>query len=293
MLETKRCVFIAILSNAGGEGKTLLARMLKALFELQGLAVQLFDGDPGNFAAKISDMTAMVIGWGVGALKAKDIVRATMGQHVLFDLGANSMASSREIVDLLPALQREFAGAGYETIALLPVSTNKVGSVEAIIELEAKIQDFKKIFVKVNRDGSNSFDPGLEGRSVIHVGHLEPGLQKYVNGPGKSLIGSITEPPADYETAATFVAKWLRDFAAQPLVRFIVGNAVPLLDLHAPTTPPSIRFQVTDLSQAKNKALKEMAERTRILDAIDDAGWSPDGLVAAAINLRTSSYRKS
>lgn len=285
MDELSALVFVVIVTNAGGEGKTLLARLMKALWVLLGRTVEILDGDPGNFTARITELGVKVLGWGVGAYRARDIVAATRGHNVILDMGANGLASMSEIVDLLPALQKEYAAAGYRTVALLPVSTNKAGAVEAITELAGKIDDFEKLYVTVNRDGSNTFEKGLEGREVVHVEHLAPGFQNYLNGPGKSLVQSVTEPPSGFKVAAAFVADWMRKFAVQSGVQKIVGDVLPILDRHAPDAPPSIRFTVPTLAQATDEALDRNAYKSRIMDAIDEDGWTEDGLIAVAHKL--------
>lgn len=177
-------LFIVIVSNAGGEGKTLLAQLTQALLQLADEPVIMLDGDAGNQAARVADDNAKVVGWGVDAIKARDILAATRDAHVIFDLGANSLASAREIAELLPALRAAYAEAGYRTVAFLPVSTNKLGAVEAIKTLAPKIEGFEKLFVKVNRDGSRAFGGTLEGDDVVAVGHLRPGFRPISAGRG-------------------------------------------------------------------------------------------------------------
>lgn len=55
-------IFAVIVSNAGGEGKTMLAQLLQALWILAGEHVELLDGDQGNMAAKVADRNARVVG---------------------------------------------------------------------------------------------------------------------------------------------------------------------------------------------------------------------------------------
>jgi len=271
-----KLIFLVIVSNAGGEGKTLLAQLMQALWQLLGQPVHVLDGDPGNKAAKVADDTARVVGWGVDAMKADHIVAATAGQHVILDMGANSLASAREIVDLLPALQRAYAAAGYRTIAFMPVSTNKIGSVDAIKDLAPKIQHFKKLFVKVNRDGSGTFDEGLGTANAVNVDYLAPGFQNYVRGPGVSLAKGVSTPPAGYNLAARYVAEWMRSFVTQASVHDVLGDVAAL----APCDPPLglLRFKVLRLEDATDGALRENVRKSRILTAIDTAGWTGGGL---------------
>ena len=279
-------VFLVVVSNAGGEGKTLLSQLMQALWQLLDQPVHLLDGDPGNKAAKVADDTVKVVGWGVDAMKADEIVAATAGHHVILDLGANSLASAREIVDLLPALQRAYARAGYRTIAFMPVSTNKIGSVGAIQTLASKVMQFDKLFVRINRDGSGTYDAGLTATDVIDVGHLSPGFKNYVRQPGTSLASSVSNPATGYGIAATFVAAWMRTFATQPAVRALVGDVPVLIDYEPPAG--ELRFGVARLRDATDNALRTNIRRSRILTAIDAAGWTADGLrkVATMIELR-------
>ena len=270
-------LFIIIVSNAGGEGKTLMAQMIQALLQLAGEPVIMLDGDAGNKAAWVADDNAKVVGWGVDAIKASDIVAATRGSHVILDLGANSLASAREIVDLVPALRKTFAGAGYRTIAFLPVSTNKLGAVEAIKALAPKISGFEKIFVKVNRDGSRAFGGKLEGNDVVEVGHLWPGFQAYIRQPGQTMATAVSQPRDGYGLAAAYVAEWMRDFASQAPVLDMLGPLPVVLNQHErPTDVPG--FVVNLLEHATDAALRENVQWTRVTLAIHKEGWTADGL---------------
>ena len=273
-------IFIVIVSNAGGEGKTMLAQLLYALWGLIGEPTALLDGDPGNMAARVAEKEARVVGWGVGPSIAPKIFQATQGGHVILDLGANSLASHREIVDLLPALRETFAKANYRTIALMPVSTNKLGAVEAIKGLEQKIEGFETLFVRVNRDGSNTFDKGLEGQRSVDVGHLQPGFQNYVRGPGVSMVQSVVSPPPEYKLASNYVADWMRHFAAQQeVIEFMGDRALRRLDDLHPQRGAHLRLVVNNLANTKNASLVANQRKSGILNAIDQHGWNANGIV--------------
>jgi len=270
-------LFIIIVSNAGGEGKTLLAQLIQALLQLAGEPVIMLDGDAGNKAAWVADDNAKVVGWGVDAIKATDILAATQGSHVILDLGANSLASAREIVDLVPALRKTYAGAGYRTIAFLPVSTNKLGAVEAIKALAPKVAGFERVFVKVNRDGSRAFSGKLEGNDVVEVSHLRPGFQAYIRQAGQTMATAVSQPTAGYGLAAAYVAEWMRDFAIQVPVLNLLGPMPDVLDQHErPTDVPGFAVQL--LEHATDVALRENVRRTRVTLAIHKEGWTADGL---------------
>jgi hypothetical protein len=279
-------LFIVIVSNAGGEGKTLLAQLIQALLQLAGEPVIMLDGDAGNQAAKVADDNAKVVGWGVDAIKARDILAATSDAHVILDLGANSLASAREIVDLLPALRSIYAEAGYRTIAFLPVSTNKLGAVEAIKALAPKIEGFEKLFVKVNRDNSSAFAGELEGTDVVAVGHLRPGFQAYIRQPGQTMAKAVAHAPPGFGLAAIQVAEWMRGFAVQPPVLNLLGPIPAILNRHArPVEVPG--FPVNVIAHTADAALAENIRRTRIMQAIGKAGFTPQGLRKVATLLES------
>jgi hypothetical protein len=279
----KTLFFLVIVSNAGGEGKTLLARLMKSLWLLLGQPVHLFDGDPGNRAAKVDDNSAGTLSWGVQAMRADDIVVATAGQHVILDLGANTLASAREIVDLLPALQASYAAAGYRTVAFMPVSTNKTGAVGAIEALAPNLHGFDKLFVQVNRDGSGSYDANLSSTDVIEVGHLQPGFQTYVRKVAGSFANAVIAPGSGYELAGAYIAAWMQAFAAQEPVHGMMGD-VPALTAREPVPGP-LRFGVVQLADTSNAALTTNVHNSRILNAISKAGWTAEGLRTVAARM--------
>jgi hypothetical protein len=270
----KTLIFLVIVSNAGGEGKTLLARLMKSLWRLLDEPVHLFCGDPGNRAAKVDDSSAGTLSWGVQAMRADDIVAATAGQHVILDLGANTLASAREIVDLLPALQSGYEGAGYRTV-------------DAIEALAPNLHGFDKLFVQVNRDGSGTYDVDLSSSDVIEVGHLQPGFQTYVRKVAGSFADAVVAPRMGYGTAGLYLAEWMLAFASQAPVHSMIGE-VSALTGRKPV-PGVLRFGVAKLSDTTDDALAVNVHNSRILNAIGRAGWTADGLrkVAAMMDART------
>ena len=154
----KLLYFILVVTNAGGEGKTLIAKLIQAIWEIGGIDAVILDGDVGNYSSKSTDETAKVVGWGVKPQVAPEIVASTINQHAIMDLGANAMASAREVADLVPALEEHYRKDERRCIAFLPVSTNKSGAVGAINTLEEKVAYFDKYVVKVDRDLSGNFD---------------------------------------------------------------------------------------------------------------------------------------
>ena len=141
-------LIIIISSNAGGQGKTTIARVIKALLEMAGTRpVQILDADAGNAAASMLDARAERLGWGVRATVSPQILKAYNGRHVILDLGANTMASAREIVDMLPEMLSLFEGANYRSLAIYPVTPNKPGAAEALEKLTDFLPAQEKLVV--------------------------------------------------------------------------------------------------------------------------------------------------
>lgn len=272
-------LFLVAMSNAGGEGKTLLALLLAALMRLEEEAVQVFDADVGNWSIKQQANDAKTIGWGVQVVLADPIADSAKDMHAVLDLGANALASATEITNLVPELRKVFEERGYRTIAFIPVSTNKTGAVGAALKLaeSQKLTGFTKIFVRVNRDGSASFDEGIEAQDVIDLGHLNTGFQQYFRGPGDGLVNAILDPPAGFREAALHVAEWMREFAEQDQISTLFPRALDVLR-SLPKPSHKLRMTVPNLFHAKDESLAFNGRRTKIMNLLDRHGWTPEGL---------------
>ena len=286
MDSTTILLFIVIVTNAGGEGKTMLGQLIRALLELAGEPVYVLDGDAGNRAAKVADDTAVTLGWGAKAMVSEAIVAASSGNHVILDLGANALASAREIADLLPALRTRFAEAGYRTVALMPVSTNKVGAVEAIKELAPNLLGFEKLFVQVNRDGSDHYAGNWPEATTLRVGHLYPGFQMLIREPGMSLVRIVTDPPQDRQLAAAYIARWMRNFADQTAAKDLLGGTPPALASFG-TDPGALRVVINSLEMTTDSQLMKYLNVTRINDLLNEHGWTAVGLRNVADQIET------
>ena len=276
-------IFLLVATNAGGEGKTMIALVMEALWKLLNQPVELLDGDVGNHALKSTREDARTVGWGAKEAVIPQMLHLTQGCHSILDLGANTLASAREVVDLIPALELAYVQRGYRSIAFLPVSTNKAGAVGAIKDLESNILNFEKFFVEVDRDGSGNFDGELNRPNVIALGHLEPGFISAIRQHSSCIASFIMSPPREYELAARHVADWLRRFAIQPIVCEVLGGVPSVLTSYP--APDEYRFAVKRASQATNDALLENARCSRILDAIGTTGWNATGLRNVAMQI--------
>ncbi|MFZ5667805.1 MAG: hypothetical protein ACOY7L_21550 [Pseudomonadota bacterium] len=286
MTSLLQLIFVVIATNAGGEGKTMLAQLLKALWTIAGHPAETLDADAGNRAATSADKTVRQVGWGVQPEIAPKIVEALQGNHSILDLGANALASKREISDLVPALRDQFAAAGYRCIALMPISTNKLAAGGSVLDLAKALDDFETIHVRVNRDSSGNYDPAFNPPECVDLGHLQPGFQQYIRDVGGSMAQAVLDPPPGYRIAASHVAHWMLAFVQQPMIADLLGPRAAQVILQAyPDTPQGLSFAVRRLSDATDDALVENARKTAIVHAIQREGWTADGLREVAAML--------
>lgn len=280
-------LFIIIVSNAGGQGKTTLARLLKALFEINGAPVQLLDADAGNSAAMIVDPTSAKVGWGVQSVVNPDIVRAYSGKHVILDLGANTMASAREIADAIPDLIREFENAGYHSLALLPVTPNKPGAADAVVKLGGQLPAENKWLVLNDSDGTGNFEKGEFPFPIAKLEHLMPGLVAYVNATSSRSFGDAAVSPSDdQQIAARHIAKWMGDFAKQLPFQEIFAQSARVLD-QIPS-PAKTMFRVTAPELTKDTVMASYERRSVIFTGLNKYGWHAAGLRRVAEQLEQS-----
>ena len=288
IISPQQLLLLLVLTNAGGEGKTLLSLLLRALLNLSDEAVGVLDADGGNYSAAYRMHSAgdqdgvRTVRWGTDADRAEQIVGDHVGKHMIFDSGANMAAANREIMGLLPELRRQVAALSYRPVVFLPVSTNKAGAVGAIKELAPKIEQFEQVFVRVNRDGSANFEAGLDPKHTIDVGWLQPGLQNYVDHAG-GLVRAVTMAPPGYELAADMVCDWMRNFAEQPLVQQIIGSGPANALEHLGRSKPAVtRFHLKVLASTTNEEILNNQRRARTMAILDEGKWSAHSLRQAA-----------
>ena len=178
----KNLLFVLIITNAGGEGKTTLTLLLRAILDLAGIDSLGIDADQGNWALKNrsgGDIATDLLAWAPRSGAAEKIVSKASGKSILMDTGANMMAAGQPIGELVIDLQKRFADQGYRTAAFIPLSPNKSGAAEGVNILSDRISDFEKFIVFNHRDQSGNFGSGRSDVAAITVSHLQPGLQAY------------------------------------------------------------------------------------------------------------------
>lgn len=279
-------LFCITLTNAGGEGKTMITSLLRAVLDLGGVESYGLDADQGNWALKNrygADIHTDALPWSVGASAAQQILTKAAGRSVFMDAGANMLVAYSAISDLLPALRDVFGRAGYRTAALLPLSPNKSGGAGGITQLFQKLDGFEKFVVFNHRDRSGEFgelDPAIP---TIAVQHLWPGLQAYLFSRGVRLTEAVTKPEPEYHKAARHIGLWIRAFCQDGSVRELLSPTLCDRALGCLPPPPSrIDYALETLDQVSDDNIATLERQTQIIDLLDRHSWSPRGLRAAA-----------
>jgi len=249
-----------------------------------GRPVQILDGDAGNAEISVIDGTAARLGWGVQSTVNAEIVQAFKDRDVILDLGANTMASAREIVDMLPQLIAEFEAAGHKTLAVFPVTPNKAGAAGALERLTQLFPAQNKLVVLNNADGSGNFEPLDLPLPIARLAQLAPGFMGYVDTlPEGSFEKAVMWPAADHKISAQHIACWMRDFSKDLPFQAEFGPAVEQLD-QIPY-PDRIRHRIDTVSATTDARLREFAQRAPILDLLDQHGWDLQRIWQAIGNL--------
>lgn len=279
-------LFIAIITNAGGEGKTALSSALAAILRLLGYcSPTILDGDPGNWASSVVSDEAERVGWTLDSGKAAVIANKLDGNAVILDAGANAYVGAAQFLLLTQRLGEEFKKRGYRAISLHPVSTNKIGAMGSMIELAEGFPGFEQVMSLVNRDGSDHYlgdQTGFGERPVVRIGHLQPGLIEVAQHYGSDLALAVTKPKDGYVMAGRFIGQWLANIAGE-LERADVlprGSREAIDRLFEP--PPRIRFSMHNAAACNDESLAYAIEKTPIVDFLDKQDFSREALLAAA-----------
>lgn len=283
-LRVVQYALVIVLTNAGGEGKSLIAQLLKALFLLADQAVEIVDGDVGNRATRLADPTALSLGWGFGPDTAQQIFQTTSGKNVVLDLGANAMASG-QYHELIFGLQQRFTAAGYRCMAFLPVTPHKTGAAEGVRKLGEQLAGFEPIYVKNNKDGSGNFEGSFKGLTTLDLGYLQPGLVEYLKRDGETIHSSIVRPPKNFEKAGHIIADWTRQLVG---TNTVLSKMLPQAKIELakfPKPPSPIRFSIGDIASATDAKLAINMHKSTVLSAIERGGFTSENLRAVADRL--------
>jgi CobQ/CobB/MinD/ParA nucleotide binding domain len=270
-------VLFAIITNAGGEGKTTIAVFLEALLDLLGYKAFLVDVDQGMGSLNIRSQDVINLDWGMTAKAAPRVYAALQNHDVIFDTGANFLASGAGVVDLFWTLKDMFKSDGYRIVCLVPLSPNKAGAAGAALDLLPKLAAF---------DGSRAYDADLAGHATLKLEHLDTGYQTLLamwQSEGLSLADVIRQPPAGYRLAVDVIAEVLSKFAQQPAITDLVGGDVTsvLAGLGRLPSEP-MRFVGLSPDKLTDTQIQLFRRKSRYYNALDKHGFTPESVQAFA-----------
>jgi hypothetical protein len=298
LLATASSIAVSAISNAGGEGKTTISIVVEAALDLLGRSPQLVDIDQGMGSLAFQRDQAKSLDWGMSDLKADAVFERLRGADVIFDFGANTLASGAPVVRLYGKVSDALAAIGFRRVALVPISTNKPGAVGAAKDIIRAFSHVECYAVLVNRDGSDRYDEDISGISALTMPHLDPVFQAVrtnLQQEGISLADALRSPPVGWVHATDYLGMWLRAFATQPAMIDILGGDVgPVLNALGRRNRPALRLRglaVEDLhddaigDRLRLSAFGSLIQKTGLWRVLDTHGLTPAGLRAAADEL--------
>lgn len=274
-------LFLLIITDAGGEGKTFITLLFLALFELLGEDELTLDTDPGNRAASSIGGRVKFIDPLADPDESRRRIKEKLGPNtsLLIDAGANMQAASRQFEDMCRDLGHDLRDDFYDVRALRIVSTNKLAAAESAIRAAKRMDPpFPPVFVFNDRDGSGVIPDGITPE--IKVGHLQPGLVSLVNEAG-GFARVIIDGVPGFQHSADMIASYVWRFADQPKVRSLFGDSRidrlrSMLDRETQNVFPF------NLKQPREDAwIEHFARKAEILRYIDPFLDDPEAIIAA------------
>ena len=298
LLASASTLMASSISNAGGEGKTTIAIAVDAALALLGQPAHLIDVDQGMGSLSYQRKDTKTLDWGEPPEKAEVVFKRLQDRNVVFDFGANTLASGAPVVRLYWKLCELFDAAGFRRDVFVPISTNKPGAVGAAKEIMRTCSHMNCHAVLVNRDGSNRYDEDVSMLSAIAMPHLAPALQEFrsdMQQKGLSLADLLRDPPAGWVHAVDYLGMWLREFAIQPkMIEILGGDIGPVLDQLGRRTRPTLRIRNLSVDHLHDNVIGDMVDlgafsslvqRGGIWRVLYAHGLTPAGLRAAADEL--------
>jgi hypothetical protein len=283
--------FLIIATNLGGEGKSMIARIIAAMLRMMDERFVLLDADIGNWTSKLREEGAEGLGWGTSIDLAPKMVDTYRGRHVIIDTGANTYASMDAITALLPDLETRFSDIGYSTHALFPISTNKDQAGDALKAFQKLVVAQHKAYVMVNRDGSGEYDQAPDDLSVVKLDHLRPGFQALLRHLRLPLDQVLTQDIESIKEAQPYIADFVRHFVQQPALIDMLSEApVSILDARYPSRPAPCYRMISHRDQTSNEAILHNQAEARFYDMLEKFPMTPVGLREAAQHMEDSEF---
>ncbi|MXO76176.1 hypothetical protein GRI40_13235 [Altererythrobacter aerius] len=280
-------LFLLVITNAGGEGKTWITMLLLTIFRLLDQDILTLDGDPGNRASSAADIGAKAMDVFEDPQKLTDRISNSLAgtKSLLVDAGANILAASVSFGDTMRDVGFKLEDDGYRVKGLWVVSTNKIGAAESATAAARRFgQPFEPLWLFNDRDGSGMVPAGLE--PDITVAHLAPGYVVLVNEAG-GFEPIVREGIPGYQMSADIIAKYVWRFADQHGVRALFGDVAidslrsildrDVMDLHP------VQFT----SKKSDDEIIEWSAHLEILRIVTAYRGDIDAMIRALTNIKS------
>lgn len=253
-----RKLLVITFGNAGGGGKSIMARLVHLFAQHVNRTTQIIDADPGNRSVSRVITSSDAIVFGAKPTVGSEVLAVHRDIEVLIiDCGANSSTETYDIVPLLRAADGEAKRDGRRTVGLIPVSPNKPGAVGAARDAHAAfVEAGIDVHVLLNDvDGSKNFVADGQGRiDGVAFPHLSPGIVSVLNSDQRSFHDMLVAPPGGYSRAMDYAARWFERC-------YTLAAFKPYFDLEGAglkfgrPAPRGCHYTVSTLGDATNAAL--------------------------------------
>lgn len=279
-------LFLLVITNSGGEGKTWVTMLLLTVLKLLDHDVLTIDGDPGNRAASVADIGAKAMDVFEEPEKLSHRISKSLDgtKSLLIDAGANILAVSVGFGDAMRDVGFKLQDEGYRVNGLWIVSTNKIGAAQSAGLAARRFgQPFAPLWLFNDRDGSGAVPEGMQ--PDITVAHLEPGYVSLVNEAGGfEPIVRVGIP--GYQISADVIAQYVWQFVDQPGMRALLGAAAvdglrPMLERVTLNVRPLRVAQ-----KANDDEMVQKAAHAEVLRAVMPCQSNIDAIIRALEELK-------
>ncbi|HET9637677.1 MAG TPA: hypothetical protein VFP12_00550 [Allosphingosinicella sp.] len=259
----KRLTVLLCATQKGGAGKTTIADASHAVSTAAGLDTLVVDVDDGNsgFKRRSGKTAAVVLEWLIEPAEAQAWAERylTGKDFVIFDLGANLLASLAPVTQFLGVLIPMLEKAGARIVFFAVASPNSPGTGRLVKTMR---DDFGALggvrLVENNVDGSGEFAASLAtaGLKKIPFARIDPGIQAIRLRRVEPLLNVLRHPTPGYRLAIARYALFVRDFAMHENARDIFGEAaLPELQSLAAAAPAPLVYALLKASHACDDAI--------------------------------------
>ncbi|TFI57143.1 hypothetical protein E2493_16675 [Sphingomonas parva] len=251
-------------SPKGGCGKTTVTDATASVSVASGHSTLVVDVDDGNsgYRRRAGKGAALSLSWTTTADRTRPwLAKNVYGKDVvIFDLGANLVASESPVTEFLGEAILQLKATGSRIVFFAIASPNAPGTGRLIRSMRDDYSSVAEVYIVENNvDGSNAFpeNMGTFGITTIPFPHMDPGIQAVRMLREEPLLEVFRAPSPGYEVATARYAQKVASFAKQEAVRGLFGDdGLPEFQRLAAAAPGGLRYAIGGLRGARNEAIR-------------------------------------